>query len=1418
MKKSNFTYGTSLPRWSGIVFMILAILFAFGQTAFGLTVTAPVDSLPIGASVNDFDGDHNFMVAFHISLLSTDITWADGDDITIACPTGVYIASTDGDADYNDEISMSWAADQAIGPVTIAAGATSQLVTVDIAAAASGGTGLADGDHVTVFFPIITSPSLVDGDTTSFVITVVDVSDNNNNVSALAHVTFRDNINLVTFAANYDGGDDTTDTDGDQWPDGGAAAITVALPDFIVDADLAGANEGAVNAGEDWDAVTLDADNATNEITYTLWASKYDTVTKISAASAEALEAINVTSAVQITDNEGGTMNAENLDASLLEEGDWYFYVTSNVTADWVLGMSDAVHIRHYPFFTATDNAAIGIDFNGDEVFEPATNDNVSTVVLDVSGGLGKDGTIGSASASDVDFYISVNDFDDEATFQIFRVPSTITPTADSIKLSGTSPSLAVTGLGGGTAVTSQSELAELPYSIVNYSAIRSASDYDPVGDYNIWVVANDGKHQSIQRMKNNGGGSNLTLTISTFPKFNFVSNGDVAFDTAVEEYLLINWGRTIDMDNDVDGTLRIKLYCSNLAWGAANSGASTTPANVDTTKLPADAIANPTHTVHIATIVDTSDTQEANRYMWNVRESGLDATLSPFYIYAIVTSGADAAIVRMNDLENMAESAANIDELTLSHGTYFLPESPVEGEIASLGLGDTYQLKWNAFDLDETTEMKVAAFIVPEGEASPPEAGTDDYASVDNTAGWFWLTNDAAGAGADAIQVWANAADMVDGKLVIDVSDLTDDMVAGGGDVPAGNYDVWFLYDIGSATEAWDGADDGVVKADGKLFFSGDPDKNGTYNYRLEPTQIVMEEGDTLTVSVYASDDDPGGAANDAMWIECYLNVPTEFYGIVDQDPGTASAIEAFTPNTTNFGGTTTKNIAADSTDHYELDLIRHASNLTTETDLNDEVIATFQIYARKDAVSEALESAQITFNTSGERTSRMFDGDFSQLTANVPPAATTLSMTPRGKITGLVDVEARSDSNQVVTIWVCPTGSYDNITDASFVAANGDGDVSDGISVTLDANGRYNFTNVPTGKYDILVAKPGWLDQKATSQIVQAYSTTTVDFYNDDRLLGGDCAGYDDDGDASTVSLPDNQINSTDHSVFEQAFNATPSDTNWNMYCDVDGNDYVEVWDIYYVGNNTPVGNGEGIVYKRVADAKPASAETLAELVELKRDKDIITYAVVAKNIPALQAYSARVFIDSEAWELVEYTESLHDTNAKLNFTKISGYKYDFVCSGYNGVASKEMNPTLVTFTVKAKVANPAELELQDVKLIDAYGRENNPVIINGVENEENALPTEFSLSRNYPNPFNPTTTIEFALPKAGNVKLTVYNMLGQQVRTLVSTKMAAGNFKAMWDAQDSYGRKVSSGMYFYRLEVDNKVIGTQKMLLLK
>ncbi|MBK6765055.1 MAG: T9SS type A sorting domain-containing protein [bacterium] len=92
---------------------------------------------------------------------------------------------------------------------------------------------------------------------------------------------------------------------------------------------------------------------------------------------------------------------------------------------------------------------------------------------------------------------------------------------------------------------------------------------------------------------------------------------------------------------------------------------------------------------------------------------------------------------------------------------------------------------------------------------------------------------------------------------------------------------------------------------------------------------------------------------------------------------------------------------------------------------------------------------------------------------------------------------------------------------------------------------------------------------------------------------------------------------------------------------------------------------------------------------------------------------------------------------------------------------------------------------------------------------------VPAEFSLGQNYPNPFNPETSIPFSLAEPSLVALTIYNMLGQEVRTLVSQPMLAGIHRVNWDGRDNTGSMVGSGVYVYRISAGNFVTARKMML---
>ena len=99
---------------------------------------------------------------------------------------------------------------------------------------------------------------------------------------------------------------------------------------------------------------------------------------------------------------------------------------------------------------------------------------------------------------------------------------------------------------------------------------------------------------------------------------------------------------------------------------------------------------------------------------------------------------------------------------------------------------------------------------------------------------------------------------------------------------------------------------------------------------------------------------------------------------------------------------------------------------------------------------------------------------------------------------------------------------------------------------------------------------------------------------------------------------------------------------------------------------------------------------------------------------------------------------------------------------------------------------------------------------------------VPKEFSLSRNYPNPFNPTTTIKYGLPVDSRVTVEIYNVLGQRVRTLINDDKPAGYHSAVWEGTGNGGQQMASGVYFLHLSakgVNGKTFTeVRKLMMLK
>lgn len=208
-------------------------------------------------------------------------------------------------------------------------------------------------------------------------------------------------------------------------------------------------------------------------------------------------------------------------------------------------------------------------------------------------------------------------------------------------------------------------------------------------------------------------------------------------------------------------------------------------------------------------------------------------------------------------------------------------------------------------------------------------------------------------------------------------------------------------------------------------------------------------------------------------------------------------------------------------------------------------------------------------------------------------------------------------------------------------------------------------------------------------------------------------------------------------------------------------------------------------------------ASGDLIAGIFSRYNNVDLTPYdhyLIVKKEENAIQVYQPRGndtpvtldrpqswSTDSEIQAVCYCSENTHDVSTTLTTDKI-------------------------TFDWNVKVSGDSALYYEIT-----YG-------LTGIdESEDSVVPLKFKLFQNYPNPFNAQTTINYHVPRSGKVTLKVFNVFGQEIRTLRDEVQKPGKYSVVWDGKDSAGRNVSTGLYMTKLKVGEH-IGIKKMLMLK
>ena len=213
-------------------------------------------------------------------------------------------------------------------------------------------------------------------------------------------------------------------------------------------------------------------------------------------------------------------------------------------------------------------------------------------------------------------------------------------------------------------------------------------------------------------------------------------------------------------------------------------------------------------------------------------------------------------------------------------------------------------------------------------------------------------------------------------------------------------------------------------------------------------------------------------------------------------------------------------------------------------------------------------------------------------------------------------------------------------------------------------------------------------------------------------------------------------------------------------------------------------------------------------ADTVNTSEEPVNVGYVIEAEGSDNyLSNYTLRFIINGGPINGGEMLESSDSFDAGLMFSSITG-----VIEIPMGSTEGQWNIRIILRDDLGAVTNigPNDLENQNFQ---NYIYVNNAVLGQIVNN----IPVKYSLNQNYPNPFNPFTTIDYILPENGLVNITIFDMMGKDVKTLLKSPQTAGYKSIQWNATNNQGDAVSAGIYLYRIKVED-FIQTKKMVLLK
>jgi hypothetical protein len=296
------------------------------------------------------------------------------------------------------------------------------------------------------------------------------------------------------------------------------------------------------------------------------------------------------------------------------------------------------------------------------------------------------------------------------------------------------------------------------------------------------------------------------------------------------------------------------------------------------------------------------------------------------------------------------------------------------------------------------------------------------------------------------------------------------------------------------------------------------------------------------------------------------------------------------------------------------------------------------------------------------------------------------------------------------------------------------------------------------------------------------------------------------------------DNRVDYDDFFIFADHFGLAAGAEAFEPAFDLSPNNQIDFDDFFvfadYFGKTIPAA---GKVVPTMAGLNSDASFFLDAGTELPRVGEDMTIAVNLEEFVEVQAYGLTVSYDADVLEFVgtRVEDNILGETELATPQTIARGEGEIYVAAYGDVASEGNLGLDLVFRARTEIED-SYIELTSGAIQDGSYGINQITSPTSVRIE--TRPEVYALADNFPNPFNPETTIKYQLPEAGEVTLEIYNMLGQVVNTLVSEYQTAGRYVYQWDATNSNGQSLSSGVYFYRINAGGEFQSIKKMLLLK